>query len=759
MILLYSHPADEGLPECLMSFHVPEADVRKGEISDPVPGSNSWVWDHPALQNLRDSRSGALAIIGKAGSGKSVIGKTILQGLRTQWTQPLESPSSMLVGEWFYCQRRGETFTTYISLLRFVLFKFLVSDGSLFNYCKSKYRRDPPTRTRFWAEEELEEVLEHIMKDSFSITMVFDAIDESGNDRMVQFIEALSGDPRSRTKTIFLSRPRQEFEGAFWKRRRIVLQNENGGDIQIVASHGLIKLQNIMYGNKSERDDGPLVRSHAALRQARSVRHAPSQNFTRTRPDVGSSLDVVRKTIIERAEGVVLWVVLVFDNLYKFAKDMKIPPRVDKLLSIVGQLPHELDDFYGQMVRELIKNMSDEELGVAQSTLKWVTIANQYKRFTLGELWDALAIDDWSKTPTRPITDFRMGIQSWSHFGNIILLLCGPFMEILPSNDIRFGFEHGEETRTEQYCWPATPRQFKIWTPKDDNDDGISEDSAIQLIHQTVKDFLASSQQASHFSITRDEASSTILASSTTFVKLVLPENLESAILVSPGEMHPWLSFTAEVAVYLDEFRLFTLCCQLANTDPSSLSELKPQTNMLRSSFLPVLLQNDHNYGDWWLFGNVPSKGLKPWMVRLIFHFATETGLRYGAPNLLSAINLGRELDFEDFSSDAIKGMLFNIWDTYRDGGFLRLKWDGQLNPKTYSTELAVSLDVCDITIHPLYGQELRWSLDDWEIPWQATYYISLVGEYAKDTAPLEDKLITIDAVARLLTDTVEATR
>lgn len=65
--------------ECLKSFEVSRAEDRRIQIEDPAPGSNSWVWDHPAFQHLRDSRSGALAIIGKPGSGKSVLGKTIFR--------------------------------------------------------------------------------------------------------------------------------------------------------------------------------------------------------------------------------------------------------------------------------------------------------------------------------------------------------------------------------------------------------------------------------------------------------------------------------------------------------------------------------------------------------------------------------------------------------------------------------------------------------------------------------------------------------
>lgn len=44
------------------------------------------------------------------------------------------------------------------------------------------------------------------------------------------------------------------------------------------------------------------------------------------------------------------------------------------------------------------------------------------------------------------------------------------------------------------------------------------------------------------------------------------------------------------------------------------------------------------------LFGDIPSQGMTPSMLELMFHFAMEAGLVYGALNLLNAIGLDRNL-------------------------------------------------------------------------------------------------------------------
>lgn len=93
----------------------------------------------------------------------------------------------------------------------------------MFEYFKSAYRRDPPTSQRSWNVEELEDILKRIIEDSVPLIMVFNGIDKSNGDRMVNLIASLVGNPRSRTKTIVLSRPMEKFESPFWKSRQFKL--------------------------------------------------------------------------------------------------------------------------------------------------------------------------------------------------------------------------------------------------------------------------------------------------------------------------------------------------------------------------------------------------------------------------------------------------------------------------------------------------------------------------------------------------------
>ncbi|KAK7949639.1 hypothetical protein PG988_016278 [Apiospora saccharicola] len=327
-----------------LSLQVLGADVRKVEIADPVPGSNAWIWDSPVLQKLRYSRSDAIAIIGKAGSGKSVLAKSILRGLHAHWAQSSRSSRPPLVAEWFYCRRRGSKFTTYKPLLKFVLSKILAGDESLFSYCKTAYRRHLPSSLRFWDVEDLEGVLTQIVQGRVPLVMVFDAIDESDddNDRMVKLFKSLVQDERSRTKVIFLSRPRKEFYSRFWNYRRLDLQRENGGDVRKMVEYELDRLITIISGSEPE-DQGSAVWSHASSGQARSSRHATNNASNGSRLRTRVKLHVLRMFIIERADGVILF-------------------------------PLEFYKIYGDMVRQLTEELSQEQLIIAKRTLKWLVI-------------------------------------------------------------------------------------------------------------------------------------------------------------------------------------------------------------------------------------------------------------------------------------------------------------------------------------------------------------------------------------------------
>ena len=199
--------------------------------------------------------AGALPIIGKAGSGKSVLAKTIQQGVSQHWKSINPGSARLLVGDWFYCRRRGEIYTAYDSLLRCVLVEYLAKEKPIFQHYKALSRRKQVAGTsNHWTTDELEEVLTLLNTSRFPLFMVFDGIDEATDDRMVGLVESLVQDPNSAIRAIFLSRPKQDFETAYWRSRTVVLQHENDSDIAQVVFHGLGKLRYIISGSPATEE-------------------------------------------------------------------------------------------------------------------------------------------------------------------------------------------------------------------------------------------------------------------------------------------------------------------------------------------------------------------------------------------------------------------------------------------------------------------------------------------------------------------------
>lgn len=93
----------------------------------------------------------------------------------------------------------------------------------------------------------------------------------------------------------------------------------------------------------------------------------------------------VEKAISDGAEGLVLWVVLVFNALIKYVRREPIVD-VEQLLSLVDEIPYDLSAFYSQMVEDLTRFVSESVLKTARVVLMWINVASRVNEFTIGEL-------------------------------------------------------------------------------------------------------------------------------------------------------------------------------------------------------------------------------------------------------------------------------------------------------------------------------------------------------------------------------------
>lgn len=611
------------------------------------------------------SESGALAIVGKAGCGKSVLAKTIQEGVCHHWGQPRQSADNrdLLVSDWFYCRRRGDIFTAYSSLLRNVLSQLLLKRKSLFRYYKLLHRQKLSARSQTWANEELEQIMENITTSGLSILMIFDAIDEAKDDRIVSFVENLVSKSGSSIKAILLSRPTEALEKPFWEAHKFTLQDVNNQDIHIVVQHGLSKLLSIMNGQyeDSERNlpvhgvqTGPIkFKTHAALRQTPHASPQPAATPFQSR-HLGKSLDldVLGKSIRERAAGVILWVVLVFDAMFKFAKREPLT-TLEGFMSCIAELPRDINALYSQMVMDLTDTMSNPALRTARKALIWINTASQFRAFTMEELWDALAASSVeldgsdSGSSRRALIDGRIEIQSWKDFNRILRRLCGSLIEILPLKSA---------TST------AGPERYR-----DVDSQTISGKCVVQLMHQTVKDFLKL-PEAGVFQFSETSAQSESLHGCQIFVRSVLPNEIDSIISLPRDRPQDWVFFSANMARYLEELRLFPLCLQLFNAFPESTGALKAQLDMKWHGLLPPWLHDIHDLDliQGWKY-DPAELTLTSSALGLMFQFMSRRSLRIAARNLLSILEMGSTVEFWSRYHDVILNALaFAVFDLER---------------------------------------------------------------------------------------------
>ncbi|KAK0649693.1 hypothetical protein B0T16DRAFT_136119 [Cercophora newfieldiana] len=549
--------------ECCTSLMVERGHTRKDEILSPVQGTNEWIWEHPRFTSWAEDPRGALAIVGKPGSGKSVLAKHIMARLQSRNDGKHEAPAGsqggMLLSAWFYSERSGEQFVRHQTLLRSFLHEFLTRDAQLFDLYKPVYRAAPPSPVRTWTATEMEALIKALAESGRSFLMVIDAVDEATDDSILRLVENIAQIPDSQTKFIVLTRPVRLLDRKFWNARKITLQSENEKDIRKVVFQRCATLRHRMHDDDDDMDIDDDTAGHEA-----------DGDWCGMAPELGSgvaSLETVElqqlcDTIIERADGVMLWVILVFDSLTRMvAREGFL--RLSEIRERATQLPTGLDDFYTRFVDELQSRLDENGLLKVRRVLMWISAASEIRPFTLGDLYDALAIPyeedltqlrDLKSSPFSPLERNRIPASSWTGRRRILQNLCGPFIDIIRLSD------SADEDR------PSTASD--------------SASTIVQLIHQTVKDFLTYSTNAGRLRFGAEEAASMVRTSAIRYVELMLPR-ASCAYAPVPFETKiGWEENMDAVLSYFDQLRLLPFCAVLAAREDAVLSEIQAEAKL-----------------------------------------------------------------------------------------------------------------------------------------------------------------------------------
>jgi ankyrin repeat domain-containing protein 50 len=308
--------------ECLASLYF--ENTRYNKILLEHEGSFKWIWVHNEYRNWSTPDASRLLYIqGKPGSGKSTLTKYFNHNL-LEW-EP--TANSAIVAKFFYSFREGELQRCHYNMLRSILYDILNQDKVFFYHCfQTEYRVQRRRELRVdWDYASLKNVLKSLQDHSAAkqLYLIIDAVDESEDydrrDILNLLLELCSKMKYSIAKVFVASRPVGQL------------------DLRKSQFHNFIRLQ-----DETNPDISSFSRSFLS---GLNLTHVLAQ---------------VTEYIVEKAQGVFLWVKLVGEELLAYEEEGY---SEEEIFEFLKRLPTELKDFHIHMFKEINKSESNLQGG------------------------------------------------------------------------------------------------------------------------------------------------------------------------------------------------------------------------------------------------------------------------------------------------------------------------------------------------------------------------------------------------------------
>ena len=607
--------------ECLGNLQFEGQCLRRDEVSAADTGTNTWIWTHPAFLAWQNKSSGVLWIEGKAGSGKSVLAKTIKAGLSESWDSDRRGIPLPQISDWFYSTRHGRITRSHVYFLRSIVRQLLEQNKNVFPMYASVYR-EKKNQSESWEFEDYENILVKMAAHSTRAICIVDAMDESDDDqgsfylrrRVITLMARLVEPTGSQIRFIVLSRYTADIDRVLhqiWKKEEklfhLVLERENTLDVALLIDNGLAALKEAMSELETDTED------------ELDTRHYLSPQISTAQDDDDRAFERMREFLLEHTQGVILWIKLTIQVLIERVRGALYNTR--ELEADLRSLPMDLVNFYNLILRDL-KTRYPEGLGKTRMALMWVVGASAIRPLALDELYEAISVPlvlepDFLLHQEDPMIRAKLSVRAktWIGFYRQLRVRCGPFIEIIVPQNHHQKFSFSENTE-------------------------VSPRFTIQLLHRTVKDFLHDAGASGPLSFSQQEADLLVRGSLERYLQLVLPVQASRYCPVparagSDAEAH---GAAIAMAEYLNHKNLLELAI-------STLPEEKWLNHLVvfeRSVYPPLMAQREHMLWNRRLyeiclryFTHVCDKGLTTAVVNLLTIASTlilswPTSLRYG---------------------------------------------------------------------------------------------------------------------------------
>ncbi|KAI9855814.1 MAG: hypothetical protein M1813_009623 [Trichoglossum hirsutum] len=489
---------DAEASECLTSLSLNAYNVRETNASEGQDDTGDWIRKSPVYEDWDvTNRSSILWIQGKPGSGKSTLLKRILKKLQIEHgvkgqaevfhdsSTPGHSGAACsinlraqanadarenktIIAAFFYNRRGGQTETGHAQMLQSLLFQVLQQDVKLFTSFRETYRRlrDNTGNTIRWSFEDLKAIFLVILKLPLRAYLIIDALDESDEAERDEILSLLPNDcseTTSKVKSIVASRPSLDIKRILEDVKdchKIVVENENLDDIRKVVDAGL----------------APVVK---------------------TLDPCSSEFRLVHSYLTNNSHGVFLWVELVIRKVEQY---VRAGATSEGIMRRLKDTPEDLYPFYADIVRQL-KARDVYDIAEANDMLAWASSAA--RPLNLLEFGDAIAVSAISDL--EPLDGCILGKKRYLNPENL---------------------RKGIENRSGGLLEITTPRtvsreRYSNYHSKDYSRD-LADIEIVQLLHQTVKDFLLTEENAAPFTGYVAQGDRLIIKASVRYLELSL---------------------------------------------------------------------------------------------------------------------------------------------------------------------------------------------------------------------------------------------
>ncbi len=523
---------------------------RRDNIVRAEEGTFDWIWSHPTVLHWMEQPASMLWIEGKPGSGKSVLARHIKQYLatKTSTTASTKHGATQLVTKyniaaWYFSAREGIAFRDHGNMLRGLLFQLLKQDHSLFWHFMTPFRRRQKVQDIHqwtWHAQDMQNILRSIAERSVSpLTCMIDGLDEldeidTESIKQSSIISLFRDLAKSgvRMHILLLLRPTIEISKALRWVHRLSMQAENLSDVKVLADRRLAALKSLCKDITSDEPDGveesigELHHKYASL-MGRERDHKFVNSLLRVQGQQqkieDTALAEIGTYVVEHADGVLLWVTLVFASLEALV--MNAPYSIADLRQEILKIPSDLNGVYRKIILELKAKLPDSALSKTRGMFQWLSAATSVQPLEMQQLWEALALpldNDHSKSGSSDleIMERRLVLRPLDPWGQLALHyyhLCGPLIEILPSDPVQ-GM-HKES--------------FNIFKP--------GPHFLVRFVHKSVKEYLENESLATDWYLPSVESSEVVRNCLVRYVDVTLSYQLGAKDQTSgEGEKYSW---------------------------------------------------------------------------------------------------------------------------------------------------------------------------------------------------------------------------